>query len=238
MWGLPVGELLFVGGATAAKLERAYIRTVGDLARADPNRLRLLLGERTALQAQRYARGEDDSPVRAEREAPKSYSNSVTLEDNVETLQTAEEILLLLADSVSAHMRRHGDLCCGVGVTIRYLDFKNRSHQCKLPAATDSTNEIYDTAKKLLAGMWGDRRPLRLLAITLFDLTKEGESQLSLFLEETRERERGRRLDQTVDALRGKFGADAIRRGAVLQSETETGRKFKGEQEAALQSEE
>lgn len=232
MWGLPVGELLFIGGATAAKLERAYIRTVGDLARADAGALARLLGEKTALQAQRYARGEDDSPVRAEQEAPKSYSNSVTLEDNVETEAAAHEILLMLADSVSAHMRSHGDLCRGVGVTIRYLDFKNRSHQCRLPIATDATNEIYATAKKLLAGMWQDRRPLRLLAVTLFDLTKEEGEQLSFFFEEEKDRARDRRLDQTVDAIRGRFGADAIQRGAVLRSGVEVARKFKGKQAA------
>ena len=237
MWKLPVGELLFVGGSTAARLERAYIRTVGDLARADPVTLKRLLGERTALQAQRYARGEDDSPVRAQRDPPKSYSNAVTLEDNVETPEKAHEILLTLADSVSAHMRSHGDLCFGVGVTIRYLDFKNRTHQCKLREATDSTNEIYETAKKLLASMWQDRRPLRLLSVTLFDLTKEDGAQLSLFREEAAGRERGRRLDQTVDALRGKFGADAIRRGATLQSNVEVARKFKGKQAAETEKE-
>lgn len=236
MWPLPVGDLLFIGGATAEKLTKAHIRTIGDLANADPLLLRRLLGEKPAVQAQASARGENDSPVRAEPDPPKSYSNSVTLEDNVETEATAHAVLLTLADSVSAHMRSHGDRCWGVSVTIRYLDFKNRSHQMKLKAPTDSTNEIYETARALLSGMWQDRRPLRLLAVTLYDLTKEETEQLSLF-GGGENRQRDRKLDRTVDAIRGRFGADAIRRGTVMIGGVEVARKFKGKQ-AAEQEEE
>ena len=75
------------------------------------------------------------------------------------------------------------------------------------------------------------------VSVTLFDLTKEDGAQLSLFREEAAGRERGRRLDQTVDALRGKFGADAIRRGATLQSNVEVARKFKGKQAAETEKE-
>ncbi len=77
LWPLPAGELLYVGRATADKLNRVGIRTIGDLAKADPAWLRPLLGEKTAAQAIAYANGIDASPVRDAPEEAKGYSLSL-----------------------------------------------------------------------------------------------------------------------------------------------------------------
>ena len=230
LWPLPVGDLLFIGGASAQKLERAYIRTIGDLARSRPELLKPVLGEKFSLQAWKYANGVDDSPVRSVPEEAKSYSNSVTLEENVTTLSSADAILLALADSVSAHMRSDGMKAQGVSVSIRYLDFKTRSHQCRLDTPADTTREIYETSKKLLRELWVDRRPLRLLSIGLMNLTRhDGGEHLSLFGEDTpQDRERDRKLDKAVDTLRNKFGSDIIQRGTIIESGISVARKFKG----------
>ena len=70
-------------------------------------------------------------------------------------------------------MHSDGVRANGVSVTIRYLDFKNRSHQKKLDHATDSTSEVYDVAKSLLAELWKDKRPLRLMGVALTNVTKD-----------------------------------------------------------------
>ena len=108
LWPLPVGDLLFVGGASANRLREEHVFTVGELAHTDPELLRRILGDKMSLQARNYANGIDNSPVRAEPEEAKGYSNSVTLEENVTTLEAADAILLALSDSVSAHMRSDG----------------------------------------------------------------------------------------------------------------------------------
>ena len=230
LWPLPVGELLFVGGRSVEKLEKAYIRTIGDLARSAPEHLKPILGEKFSRQAWRYANGIDDSPVRAEPEEAKGYSNSVTLEENVTDFDTANAILLALCDSVTAHMRGDGNKACGVSVSIRYLDFKNRSHQCTLDEPADTTREVYETSKRLLSELWTDRRPLRLLSVALTNLTKEDHgAQLSLFGEEGHQnRARDQKLDKTVDALRSRFGSGIIQRGTVAERGINVARKFKG----------
>ncbi len=234
MWPLPVGSLLFVGSASVSRLREARILTIGDLARADPEELRRLLGDKMSRQARRYANGIDDSPVRQEREEAKGYSNSVTLEEDVTTMEAADAILLALCDSVSAHMRSEGAKAGCVSVTVRYLDFANRSHQRALERPTDATNELYAICRGLLRELWRDKRPLRLLGVSLTELSRGGESeQLSLFGEEkSAESERNRKIDRTVDALRSKFGSDIIQRGAVLGSGVRVARKFKGKQDA------
>ena len=89
---------------------------------------------------------------------------------------------------------------------------------------------MYEIAKKLLSELWKDKRPLRLMGISLTKLTKEEEGvQLSFFQEDSEKRkERNQKLDQTVDALRKRFGSDIITRGSLMNLETEVGRKDKG----------
>ena len=234
MWPLPVGDLLFIGGSSAARLREAHIHTIGELAHADPIELKRLLGDKLSVQARNFANGIDESPVREQPEEAKGYSNSVTLEENVTDLETADAILLALADSVSAHMRSDGAKAGNVAVTIRYLDFKNRSHQKKLEKAIDTTKEVYETARELLRELWKDKRALRLISISLSSLTRgEGHEQISLFDDpQDLSREKSAKKDKTVDALRSKYGADIIQRGSVLQSGVKVARKFKGKQEA------
>ena len=234
LWPLPVGELLFIGGASAERLREARIMSIGDLAKADPKMLRELLGDKMSAQARRYANGLDDSPVRKEPDEAKGYSNSVTLEENVTTLEQADAILLALCDSVSAHMRSEGAKAGLVSVAVRYLDFSNRSHQMRLERPTDTTNEVYEISRRLLRELWKDKRPLRLLSVSLTNLSRAGEGErLTLFGEEDdAEAEKQAKIDRAVDALRSKFGADIIQRGTVMGSGLHVARKYKGRQEA------
>jgi DNA polymerase-4 len=241
MWPLPVGDLLFIGKNTAAKLNEARIFTIGDLAKADLQRLTALLGDKSARQAHAYANGIDNSPVRDTPEDAKGYSNSITMEENITTIETANTILLSLCDSVTEHMRSDGVRANGVSVTIRYLDFRNRSHQKKLDHATDSASEVYDVAKSLLTELWKDKRPLRLMGVALNNVTKDtAAQQLSLFDEPDRQvkQEKRERLDKTVSAIRNKFGFDAIQRGALINSNYGVGRKYKGKSESEREPEE
>lgn len=234
MWPLPVGDLLFIGGSSAARLREAHIQTIGDLAHADPEELKKLLGDKMSIQAYNFANGIDNSPVREQPEEAKGYSNSVTLEENVTDQKAADAILLALSDSVSAHMRSEGAKAGNIAVTIRYLDFKNRSHQRKLARPIDTTKEVYETARELMRELWKDQRALRLIGISLTDLTRgEGHAQLSLFEDaDDPNREKNVKKDKMVDALRSKYGADIIQRGSVMQSGIKVARKFKGKQEA------
>ena len=234
MWSLPVGDLLFIGGATANKLIKIGIRTIGELAAFDVDALRSLLGEKMSVQCHNYANGIDNSPVRSEREEPKSYSNAVTLEDDVKTDEQAHAILLALADSVSRHMRSDNVRAYSVSASIRFLDFKNKSHQCQLPTPSDTTKAVYDTAKKLLGEMWQNHRPLRLISITLSNLTKDKTTsvQMSLFGEtENPNNERDEKLDKALDSIRSRFGSSVVQRGTVMKSGLNVARKFKGEKD-------
>ena len=229
MWPLPVRELFSVGSSTADKLERARIRTIGDLANTPLERIKRIVGVKLGQQLHNYANGIDPSPVLTEPEEAKGYSVSTTLEEDVVTAEQAHRVLLALTDSVTARMRADGVKAYCVAVSIRSNDFKTRSHQRKLSAPTDISGEVYSLCKQLFAELWDEQTPLRLLGVALTELTREDEPQLSLFPDE--KKEKARRLDKTYDAINSKFGADTIRRGSSVQSKLDVGKKYRAQLE-------
>lgn len=227
LWPLPVGALYSVGRATASKLTAFQIRTIGELAKTDLLRLQKLVGVRMAALIHDYANGIDSSPVLAEPEAVKGYGNSVTLEEDVTDTAQANKILLALCDSVASRMRADGRRCSCVTVTIRGNDFRNKSHQRKLPEPTDVTAEVFALSKALFSELWDGYTPLRLLGVTLGDVSDNETAQLSMFQDD--QKDRARKLDQTVDQLRSKFGVSAISRGSVTDATKRVGRKYKAQ---------
>ena len=219
MWPLPVGELFLCGKASTQKLRRLQINTIGDLASADAKAIQLVLGNKLGMQLWRYANGLDDSPVSADREAPKGYSNELSFDDDITERRQGEKVLLHLADNVAARVRADGVRGFCVSVTIRGNDMKRRSHQHKLDAATDSTTKIYETAVALFGELWDEKMPLRLIGLSLSDMEKEGEGQISFFdMQKAGDNEKDKNADRAVDALREKFGADIIKRGGMIDS--------------------
>lgn len=224
-WPLPVGHLISVGKTTAKKLEKLNIRTIGDLAVYPLDSLQVSVGKKMGQQIHEYANGIDDSPVLAQAPDAKGYSVSTTLEDNVTTLEQAHKILLALADSATARMRADGAKAHCVAVSMRSTDFKNHSHQQKLEEATDITTEVYDLAKKLFAELWDKKTPLRLIGLALSDVTRDDSDQMSLFADE--KKEKARKIDQAMDAIRNKYGSATIMRGSVKEGTPNVGKKYK-----------
>ncbi len=227
MWPLPVGELFTVGHSTAEKLQSAGIKTVGDLARLDEKTVQILIGDKIGKQIHDYANGVDFSEVLEVPEEAKGYSISTTLEEDVVTSEAAYKILLALADSVGARMRADGKKAYCVGVTIRGNDFKNHSHQHSFEEATDITAEIYKVSKKLFDELWDKRMPLRLLGISLTQVTDEEIAQISFFATGNKDKER--RLDKAMDAIRNKFGSETVVRATNYKSDIEVGKKYKAQ---------
>ena len=229
MWPLPVRDLFSVGTSTAEKLEKARIRTIGELANTPLDRVQRIVGVKMGKQIHDYANGIDPSPVLSAPEESKGYSISTTLEEDVVTAEQANKVLLALTDSVTARMRADSVKAYCVAVSLRSNDFKTRSHQKKLMEPTDISSEVYGLCRQLFAEAWDGHTPLRLLGVSLTDLTKEDTMQMSLFPDE--KKERSRKLDRAYDAINRKFGAATIQRGANLNSDLRVGKKYQAQME-------
>lgn len=229
MWPLPIRELLFLGKASEKKLIDFGIHTIGELAREKESNIQALLGEKTGHQLYQYARGIDNSPVLEIPEESKGFSVEKTFNDDIVSLEQVQPILLEQCDILAARMRRKGKKCTCISVTFRTLDFKNRSHQTKLPNATDMTDEIYANARTLFREFWKGQ-PLRLVGVALTGLTDDGFEQMSLF-EDTKKKEQRQKLDAALDSIRIKFGNDKITRASIMNSNSGIGRKAKAQLE-------
>ena len=227
MWPMRVGELYSVGHSSAEKLEKAKIKTIGDLANTEIARVQRIVGMKMGKQIHDYANGIDPSPVLAAPEEAKGYSISTTLEEDVTKSEQAYKVLLALSDSVTARIRADGAKAYCVAVSIRSNDFKTRSHQRSLMDPTDISKEVYQISKKLFDELWDGQTPLRLIGISLTNITRDEAAQMSLFPDENRDK--ARKLDKAYDAINSKFGSATIVRGSSMKSNLNVGKKYQAQ---------
>ncbi len=212
MWPLPVRDLFLVGPATERKLKLYGIYTIGDLAKADVQLLRRRLGKHGET-VWHFANGRNADAVTPEPAENKGYGNSTTTAKDVTTKEHAHQVLLSLCETVAARMRKDDKCGSCVSIHLRTNAFIHFSHQMKLCGATNMTSEIFEAACKVFDEAWDGVTPLRQLGVQMTQLSNEPYQQYDFFSGVSPEQfERKLKLDETVDALRDKFGEDIIRR--------------------------
>ena len=133
LWPLKADELFFVGKATAQKLTGAGILTIGDIACANPQMLKSLLGK-SGTQLWEYANGMDQSPVAlfSKEEEIKSIGNGTTFKRNLTSTDDILTAVTALSDTVSARLRKHHLKASGIKVDIKDPYFKVISRRKQL----------------------------------------------------------------------------------------------------------
>ncbi|MBU5590352.1 DNA polymerase IV [Clostridium sp. MSJ-4] len=216
LWHLPVEELFMVGKSAKKRLNSMYIFTIGELANYD----RDIIKERFKSSGELiwdYANGIDDSRVNYNEDSIKNISNAVTLPVDIMRKEKAYKVLLEVAEQVAYRLRKNQKYCYSIGVNIKTNEFKSYSHQKRLSNPTDSTKVISETVLELFTRCWRGE-PIRLLGITLSNLTDTYTEQLSLFsLETSKKAESSEKLDKTLDEIREKYGKDIICRTSLLK---------------------
>ena len=210
MWPLPVRDLFLVGAATERKLRLLGIYTIGDLAKADPVLLRRKLGKHGET-IWHYANGRNAELVTPEPAEAKGFGNSVTTAKDVITTEEAHQVLLSLMETAAMRMRREGKYGSCVAVHLRTNEFRHFSHQRKLCCATSITRELYREAARVFDEMWDRKTPLRQLGVQITELSDRPYQQYDFFSGlSPQQYERKMRLDETVDALRDRFGEEVL----------------------------
>lgn len=219
---LPVRKLWGVGPVLAQKLERLGLKTLGDLVAYDTRQLIRDLGDRAA-ELQALAAGYDERPVVSDR-APNSIGEESTFEVNVTDRERVSAALTAHADEVARRLRRSGYACRTVTLKIKLGQARTR-RLSRVPG-TDGDEPVYPllTRAKTLSvatadgreirevalALWDTARitePVRLLGVSASHLTRAEHGQLDLF---ARQAEPRRQLGVALDAIRERFGRDAI----------------------------
>ena len=214
MWGLPVSDLFFTGRATADKLFRLGIRTVGELAHADPALLKLHLKKHGEV-IWAFENGMDVSVVQSEPPANKGYGNSTTIAFDVTDAPTAKLVLLALAETVGTRLREAKVRAEVIAVGIKSSDFSYKSHQMTLKNATDITSEIHKYACRLFDELW-DGAPIRHLGLHTSRI-RDGVDMRQMDLFDETDYEKLKKRDAAVDRIRRRYGIDSVKRAAFTE---------------------
>ena len=216
VWPLPVETLLYVGRATHTRLRERGIRTIGQLAQADPAELRRSFGK-PGLTLWTFANGLDRSPVceQGEQAAVKSIGNSTTTPRDLTTDADVRLVIGLLAESVSARLRESALVCRTVVFQARTADLRWRERQGKLDIPCRTAEAIRRRAYALYLDICRPGARLRSIGVRAADLLPAEVEQPS-FLPEYQAVQRREKLEHTIDSLRSRFGHFSVQPAANL----------------------
>lgn len=212
LWGLPVGDLFFVGRATKRKLADLGIKTIGQLAQMEPEIIQAHLKQHGQV-IWRFANGLDTEAVEEIPKPNKGYGNSTTTAFDVTDEETGKMVLLSLAETLAARMRADGGRAGVLAVGIRDCQFRYYSHQMNLRTPTHITREVYGAACQLFDEMW-DRVPIRHLGIHASRISYDDARQISLF--DGWDYEQQEKADRMVDEIRRRYGNDGVMRAGFV----------------------
>lgn len=218
VYPLPVGDLLFVGKRTREALSKLNIKTIGDLAGSDKNRLVKTLGKQGET-IYHYARGEDDSPVDPHtNDEVKSVGNGMTFKRDL----CGEKDILCgishLSESIAVRMRRKGVKCTVVQVTIKDPNLHSIQRQEKLDRPTNLAKDITDKAMEIMRHSWNMKNPIRMLTVTGGGIVpQDAAEQISFFDEEKNPKREN--LEKALDAIRDKYGKNAVQNANVINND-------------------
>ncbi len=214
MWPMPVESLFGVGRRMSRHLQRLGILTIGDLARYPLDKLTRRWGISGHV-LWMSANGIDYSPVSPNsHDLQKAIGHHMTLPRDYSKPEDIHVVLLELSEEVCRRARSKGLMGQTLSLGSLGADFDAPTgfhRQIKLPDPTNHAPDLYTAAIRLFASHW-DGLPIRRIGVALSQLSPDSEYQLHLF----HDREKERRLDYAIDAIKNKYGTASIVKAASL----------------------
>lgn len=172
-------ELHGVGSKTSEALNKIGIKTIGDLAKADIEKLTPLFGEKKAMLLVQHANGIDDDPV--EEEARKQISRIVTLKIDSEDFGYISEKIPLLSEAIFRKLEARKASFRTVSVLAVVKGLEQRTKSISLPEPSASKQDIIDCSrealKQFLAEKPGKLRRFGIRVSGFSDLEKKQKEQ-------------------------------------------------------------
>jgi DNA polymerase-4 len=215
---LPVRALWGVGPKTEERLAEMGIVTIAELAAWPEGDLVHRFGKHGGELALR-ARGIDESPIVTSHIA-KSVSQETTFARDQRHQAQLLQTLLDLSEGVARQLQQVGMYCQTVKLKLRWSDFSTITRQVSLENPTQDPKIIFETTRELFIKAWTTNRPVRLLGVGASALCEQeltGKTIRQLGLWDT-DPLKDQRLQETIAALRQRFGDQAIQLAKKLPS--------------------
>ncbi|MCX7888810.1 MAG: DNA polymerase IV [Rhodobacteraceae bacterium] len=209
----PVRMIWGVGAATQAALESRGIRTFADLRRWDRRDLGQAFGA-MGDRLWRLARGEDSRRVDP-GDRPKSISNETTFDEDTSDRNLLDGHVWRLAEKAADRAKAKALAGQIVTLKLRRADFAILTRRETLRQPTQLADRIYAAAARLLAGV-SEPGPFRLVGVGISGLVPDSAADVTADMLDPAAARRAE-AERAADAIRARFGHDAIIKGRALR---------------------
>ncbi len=208
----PVTAIWGVGRAMAARFEQDGLKTIAQLQEMDAGDLGKRYGE-LGLRLARLAHGRDARRVKPQRET-KSVSSETTFNADIKDPRRLEDILWELCEKVSARMKASGFEGRVVTLKLKTADFKTVTRRATLDAPDNLARGAFAAARRMLHETAGGKS-YRLIGVGFSGLSSAHDHGEADLFDDGREKIAAQ--EKAIDAIREKFGKDAIGAGRALR---------------------
>jgi DNA polymerase IV len=206
-----IGRLWGVGRVAQERLEKLGLFLIRDIQALNEEQLQEKLGPEGARLG-RLARGEDDRRVSLSREA-KSISSETTFDSDVADMGDLTRTLLGLCERVAERLKKQNLAARGFTLKLRTADFKLRTRARMTPEPTQLATRLFAALRPLLETV-APSAPFRLIGVAAADFSRSDSADRGDLADPTIGREKAR--ETAIDALRAKFGRQAVQRGIAF----------------------
>lgn len=199
---LELTDLSGIAGKNAIRLNGAGVYTVMQMYMAEVQQLRVAFRSVLARYWYLRLRGWEIDDVEFER---KSFGNSYALPKPYSRESELTPILMKLTEKMCYRLRQNGYACGGVHYAVSFRDGTHWHKGVKTKEVLFGTNQIYQKIYKLFT-QCPYRKPVRIMAVSVFNLTNRRNLQMDLF-NQTMEQES---LYDALDSINQRWGRYVI----------------------------
>jgi len=207
-----VRSIYGVGPQTEVQLNKYGIKTVRDIYNNQKAVIRALGNQGQHVIDLAYG---IDNRVLASPAKSQSLGKEITFQKDISDREYIKDVLRLIARELSFQIRLDGTYIKTITLKITFKDMKKITRS-RTGDTTNKSDVIYNTAAALLDKV--ERRPIRLVGISLSGFTDAEEKQLTLF-DDIEESERSAKLDEVTMNLQKKYGIDIFKSGSEMIAE-------------------
>ena len=204
----PVGLIWGVGQSLQGRLVKDGITHIAQLQELDERTLIARYGAMGQRLFQ-FARGIDDRKVEPERET-KSISAETTFDDDIADPEALRPILWRLSEKLAKRLKAEGFAAAGITLKLKTADFRLLTRSRKLDGPTVLAERLYRTALPLLEKE-ATGTSFRLIGIGASALADPADADPPDLVDPDRERQK--KIEGAMDAVRKKLGDAAILKG-------------------------
>ena len=229
IWDLPACEMLGVGRASWRALTSCGIYTIGELARADPEMLRLKMHSH-GINLSRFANGLDTSAVcQMNYKSPiKSIGHGITARRDLENENDVLPVIMELSYDIGHKLRENRLAACGLSITVRDCDLFIKQWQSKMPLSTQSESYISKKAFELFQQSYSWDKNIRSITLRAIDLIAADSPVQLDFIADRAGVDKLEAVDKTLDEIRQRFGEKSITKASLMLLNSLSEEKSKG----------